>query len=137
MDTNNNNFETEQLYNRMFNALVVNIYSKSRGEQITLDKIYLKGIVFGSEFNSVLMFAANTASTIWGGKIYIQTPLWEYIKWKWPRRKTHTNYRWTRKKNGLDTLEELGFVAEGFGVDILTWLKIYKEFFTTNVSDQQ
>ena len=133
----NNNFETEQLYNQMFNALVVNIYSKSRGDKTTLEKIYLNDILFDNKFCSVMMFAANTASTIWGGKIYIHTSLWRYIKWKWPRRKTHTNYRWTRKKNGLGTLEELNFVAKGFGVDIRTWLKIYKEFFTTNVSDQQ
>ena len=131
----NNTFENEQLYNRMFNALVVNVYSKSRGGRTTLDKIYLNDIQLGHVFDSVLMFAANTASTIWGGKIYIQASLWDYIKWKWPRRKTHTNYRWTRKKTGLNALEELQFVADGFCVDIETWFNIYSDFFTTNVSN--
>lgn len=131
------NLEKEQLFNQMFNALVVNIYSKSRGDKTTLEKICLNDILFDNELSSVMMFAANTASTIWGGKIYIHTSLWQYIKWKWPRRKTHTNYRWTHKKNGLGTLEELGFVANGFGVDIRTWLQIYKEFFTTNTTNSQ
>ena len=133
---------TENLkYNQMFNAVVINIFSKTKNDSSKIDHVTIND--FDSEIIShqVFMYAANTATTIWGGKIYLHMPLSSYIKWKWPRRHTHKNFRWKFRydtsRYGLVPFKELEYVSDANGYPMAVWHDIYQKFFTNYCCNEE
>lgn len=136
---NNNFFGQQILYNRMFNALVTNIYSKSKNLQGRINRVNINFFDSENVSHQVVLFAANAATVIKGGDIYLNMPLIKFIKWKWPRRNTHKNVHWLRKvdisSHGLNPNEELEYISNAFGVDKSIWNEIYEEFFNYNPAE--
>ena len=130
---NNLTKENELLYNKMFNALVVNIYSKSKENNGRIKQVHINFFNPDDFYHKIVLFAANTATTIWGGEIYLHMPLFQFLKWKLPRRKTHKNIHWLRKldttHHGLGPMAELNFVTKGFEQHLSIWWDIYHEIF--------
>ena len=128
------------LYNKMFNALVVNFYSKSKEPNGRIKRIHINFFEDNNFYHELVLFAANTAATIWGGEIYLNMSLFEFIKWKWPRRKTHKNVHWLRKPDttyhGICPKTELNFVTKGFEQHISIWWDIYHDFFMPAPADE-
>lgn len=136
---NKNFLEQQFLYNKMFNALVTNIYSKSKNLQGRINQVNINFFDPDNVQHQVMLFAANAATVIKGGDIYLNMPLIKFIKWKWPRRKTHKNVHWLHKvdisSHGLNPEEELTYISKAFEVDQQIWEDIYNDFFRYNPAE--
>ena len=134
------NTETMQLYNQMFNALVVNIYSKSKNADGNIEEVIVNHFCEKSVWHQLFLNAANTTTTIFGGYIKVHMPWWKYIIWKWPRRHTHRNIKWQARINeqkGLSPVTEMVYVSDAFHQHMGIWDKIFNVCFTLPSDEEE
>lgn len=125
--------ENRILYNNMFTALVVNIYSLSKKEDSTSKNPKVGGYhinFFNPKKREHRLFlqAVNSAATIWPGEIRVNMPLFSFLFWKMKNRQRYKHIHWMSSHDitchGLNISKEMEHIAKANNQDFSVWNKI-------------
>ena len=125
--------ETEIKYNQIVGTIMQNILV----ERCTTNKIILWDFQESQPMDRLYFNVASIIADLGRECMYIQMPLFAYLKMKWRRRKTRKNLRWCgplMKKRLPDEAKTsiyliMSFIAEYYNIDMEVFEDIQNEFY--------
>lgn len=125
--------ETEIKYNQIVGTILQNVLA----ERNITDKIILWDFQESQPMDRLYFNVASIAADVGKECMYVQMPLFAYLKMKWKRRKTRKNLRWCNPLRARKLPDEaktsvyilMDYVREYYDVSYDTFEKINNEFY--------
>lgn len=125
--------ETEIKYNQIVGTIMQNVLA----ERNIANKIILWDFQESQPMDRLYFNVASIVADMGKEYMYIQMPLFAYLKMKWKRRKTRKNLRWCGPLRARELPNEaktsvyliMSFIAEYYNIDMKVFEDIQSEFY--------
>lgn len=117
----------EKEYNELCNVSLINLYTLSKEKE----EINLTNFDFKDKKHLYLLSIAKILNSLYNYPIYIQSNLFDYLKYKIKHRKENIKYK-KKILNDFNIDDFLDYITTQRKIDKDIWIKIYDEFFKEN-----